>query len=287
MRKSIRQNRPGVPVDVHLPEEKVDERDGQKDQAWYRKQKVGGRIEVAQSLRKRQARCKEGILNTQNLRHAACPPNALAYVRGQALRCQTRCQRNVDVRRVPAKTLHAQRCMRILGDRLHRNSANLVERAAPQHRTRSAKEAGIPQIVPILHQAVKQFAFVGDSAELSQVSLKGIRRIEMVRRLHQSETAVAKKPSQRHLQERSHRNMVGVEDGNEFAVEAFERVIDVSRLGVRVVVARDVFHTNLRGKIAKLLSPAVIEQAGPSSFCWIVHCLGRENRARTTWSGSL
>src|SRR5260370_28892868 len=99
----------------------------------------------------------------------------------------------MDISRVPAKPVHAQGGVGVFGDRLHRNAANLVQRAAPQHRTRSAEEARIPKIAPVLHQAVKQFVFVWDSAELSQIFLERIRRIELMRSLHHSKTGVTKK----------------------------------------------------------------------------------------------
>src|SRR5579863_6945311 len=157
---------------------------------------MGGRIEVAKSLRKREAGREQRIFNTQNLTHSARPANALSDVVGQALCSQTSGLRNVDKGAVPATALHTQCGVGILGHRLHRNPANIFERAAPQNRTRSTEEAGIPEIVSVLHEAVKQFVFVRHSAELSEISLKRIRGIELMRSLHQPKTRIVMEPSQ-------------------------------------------------------------------------------------------
>src|ERR1700758_4726597 len=113
MWKGIRQNRPCVTVNIHFPKQKIDQRNGQKDQARNAKQKVCGRIEVTKSLRKRKPGCEEWFLNPENLRHSTCPANALADVRGQALGCEPRSQRKVDIGCVPADALHAQGSVRI------------------------------------------------------------------------------------------------------------------------------------------------------------------------------
>src|SRR5579859_6311191 len=151
---------------------------------------MGSRIEVAESLRKRKPGREQWVLNTENLTHTPCPADALADMSGQALCGETRRLRNVDVGCVPAKPVHAQGSVSIFGYRLHCDTANLIERFAPQHRTRSAEEARIPKIVPILHEAVKQLVFIGDFAELSQISLKRIRGIEVMRSLHHTKTGV-------------------------------------------------------------------------------------------------
>src|SRR5579863_1011580 len=48
-------------------------------------------------------------------------------------------------------------------------------------------------------------------------------------------------------------------------------MIDVSCLGMRVVIARYVSHTDERGKIAKLNAPPVIEQKDPHLIGRIIH----------------
>ena len=68
---------------------------------------------------------------------------------------------------MPAAALHAQCGVRIFGDGLDRDPANLPQRRPAQHGTRAAEEAGIPKIIPILHKAVEQFALIRNLAKLS------------------------------------------------------------------------------------------------------------------------
>ena len=76
-----------------------------------------------------------------------------------------------------------KRGVRVLGHGLDGDAADFVKRLAPQHRARAAEEGRIPEIVAVLHNAVKQLALVGNDPELPQVPLEGIGRIEVVRRL--------------------------------------------------------------------------------------------------------
>src|SRR6185437_6799643 len=96
-----------------LAEKQIDQRDSEEYKAWDGEYKMRGRIEVTEPLGKFQSGTEQGILNAQDLGHAPGPANALADVRGQALRGQTRRLGNVDICRVPAPALHAQRGVRI------------------------------------------------------------------------------------------------------------------------------------------------------------------------------
>src|SRR5579872_822645 len=161
---------------------------------------MGRCVEVTQALRQRQARGEKRILGAKNLRHAARPADALTDVSSETLRCQTGCPRKIDVGGVPAAPLQTQGCVGIFRDRLYRDAANLIQRAAPQYGTGSAEEARIPKIVSVLHETVKQFALIRDLAELPEISLERIGGVEVVRRLHKSEIAVTKEPPQRCFQ---------------------------------------------------------------------------------------
>src|SRR5579862_1904673 len=107
---------------------------------------------------------------------------------------------------------------------------------------------------------MEQLALVGDFSELPQVSLKGIRRVEVMRRLQQSKPAIAKKPAQGRLQKRTYRHMVAVKDGDEVAAQMRKCMINVSGLRVCIVVARDVLNAGLLREFPKLISPPIIEQ---------------------------
>ena len=91
---------------------------------------------------------------------------------------------------------------------------------AAQHRAGAAEERRVPEVVAVLHNAVEQLALVGNHAELLQVALERIGRIEMVRRLQHGQLAVAQEPAHRHLQKAARGHVVGVEDGHEGRVHA-------------------------------------------------------------------
>src|SRR6185312_7835619 len=106
VRSGVRNHRPGIAVYVYFAEKQVDKRNSKKNEARNRKQKMRCRIKVTQPLRKRESGSKKRILDAQNLRHAACPANALADVGGKAFRGQARGLRDINVRSVPAALLH-------------------------------------------------------------------------------------------------------------------------------------------------------------------------------------
>src|SRR5262249_10194185 len=135
---------------------------------------MGCGVEVAQSLRKRETAHEEGVLEAQDLDHTAGPPNALANVRRQALGRQTRSLRDIRGARFPAAARPAQGCVAVFGSRPHRDAAYLIERVSSQHRAGATKEAGIPQVVPVLDETVKQFALVRNLSKLAQIALEWV-----------------------------------------------------------------------------------------------------------------
>ena len=82
----------------------------------------------------------------------------------------------------------------------------------------------------------------------------------MVRGLDERELRIAHQQAHRHLQERPGRNVVAIEDGDELAVRALERVVQVPGLGVAVVGTDDVSDPRLGGEGAELRAAAVIQQ---------------------------
>ncbi len=168
--------------------------------------------------------------------------------------------RNIDVRRAPSGLLQPNRGMRVLGHGLGREPANLIQRPAPQHRAGPAERRRIPQIVAVLHDAIKQLVFAGNMPELVQISLKRIRRVEVLRRLQQRQIRIAIEPPHRQLQKASRRHVIGVEDRDKRRIQPLQRRIDVARLRVLIVRARHVADARLLGKRAKLLAAPIIEQ---------------------------
>src|ERR1700722_6792342 len=137
-------------------------------------------VEVAEPLWEGQSGSEERIVGAQNLNHAARPANALANMRGETLGRESRRLRNVDVGRVPVIHLHAQSGVRVFRYGLDGDAADLVERFAAQPCAGTAKERGVPKVVAVLDDSVKELAFVGNDAELRKVALKGIGRIKVV-----------------------------------------------------------------------------------------------------------
>src|SRR3977135_857352 len=94
----------------------------------------------------------------------------------------------------------------------------------------AAEEGRVPQVVAVLNQTVEQIALVGHAAKSAQISLKGIRREEVVRRLQHGASGVAQEPTHGRRQERAYRDMVAVEYGDELAVRDRQGVIEIARL---------------------------------------------------------
>ncbi len=244
-------------VDVQQQER---QRCGQEHQPRDAGQEVQHRVGVAEALEQAQALAQQRVVDAEDLHHAARPADALVDVGAEAVGGQARGLRNAQVGRVPAVAVQAQRGVRILGDGLGGEAADIVDRRAPQHRARTAEERRVPQVVAVLHQAVEQLALVGVAAEHAQVALERVRREEVVRGLYQRQLRIAQEPAGGDLQERTHRQVVAVEDRHQLAVELGQRMVEVAGLGVAVVAAGDVVDPGLGGERAELRAPAVIEQ---------------------------
>ena len=217
------------------------------------------RVEVAQALSGGEALGEERVVDTQNLDHAARPADALLDVAAEALGGEAGGLRNVDVGRVPPVHLHPERGVSVLGDGLDGNAADLVEGRPADDGAGAAEEGGVPEVVSVLHDAVEKLAFVGNGAELVEVALEGVGRVEVVRRLEHGELAIAQEPADGHLQEAAGGHVVGVEEGDEWSVEALKSAVDIAGLRVDVVVTRHVADAGIFGEFAELFTLAVVE----------------------------
>ena len=65
--------------------------------------------------------------------------------------------------------------MSVFGDSFDSKPAYGLNRRASHDRTRTAEKRRVPHVVAVLHQAIKQFAFVGTVAEGAEVALKRVR----------------------------------------------------------------------------------------------------------------
>src|SRR5258708_38380464 len=117
--------------------------------------------------------------------------------------------------------------MGVFRPRLHRDATDLIECSAPQYSARPAEKGRIPEVITILYEPMEEFPLSWHSAELPEVSLKRVGRIELMWCLQQSEIEVPLKPSQRHSKKRTRRNMVAIKDCDKFAACVLQCIIDV------------------------------------------------------------
>ncbi len=110
--------------------------------------------------------------------------------------------------------------MGILGHRLDGDAANLIECGTPQDSAGATEKGRIPEVVAVLDDAVKEFALVGDRAELVEIALEWIGRIEVVGGLQHGQLAVTQEPAEGDLHEAARGDVVAVEDRHVGGVEA-------------------------------------------------------------------
>ncbi|MDT4850786.1 hypothetical protein FQZ97_849460 [compost metagenome] len=235
-------------------------------------------VGVAQPLEQAEPLAEQGVVHAEDLHHAPRPADPLAHVGGQAVGGQARRQGDAHVRRVPPGAVQAQGGVGVLGDGLGRETADVVQGFAAQHRAGAAEEGGVPQVVAVLDQPVEQLALVGLAAEGPQVVLEGVGGEEVVRRLHQGHLRVLEEPADGHLQEGPHRDVVAVEHRHQVAVQAFQGMVQVARLGAPVVVAVDVADPDLLGELAELLAGTVVQHEDPELVPWPVEAQGGHDR---------
>ena len=149
--------------------------------------------------------------------------------------------------------------MGVFRHRFHGNAADFIQRAAADHRAGAAEEGRIPHVVPVLHQSIKQRAFVRRFAKSPQVALKRVRGEEVVRRLHHRQLLLFQEPAHGHLQKRTGRHVVAVENRHELALGVLQRVVDIAGFRVLMGGARNVVHPDVFGELAELFAPAVVE----------------------------
>ena len=82
--------------DVGVQDQKG-ERRRQEDETRYARQEVQHGVEVAEPLPQVEPLAKQGVVQAQDLHHAARPADALPYVGGETLGGQPRRQGNADI----------------------------------------------------------------------------------------------------------------------------------------------------------------------------------------------
>src|SRR3984885_12908822 len=260
MRKGVGEDRGPVAGKIDVAEDEIDQWSGEKDQTRQSVEKVRHGVEVADTLREAKAAGEQWVVGAQDLNHTARPANALPDVAAEPLGSKASGLRNVDIGGVPAAHLHAQRGVSVLCDCLDGNATDFVERGTSEDGAGAAEEGGVPEVIAVLNDAVEEIPLIGDHAELVQIALEGIRRIEVMRRLQHSQFVLAKEPAEGDLQETAGGDMVAVEDGDVGGVEMGEGVVDIAGFCVLVGVARHVADACVFGKFAELFAVAVVEE---------------------------
>ena len=132
---------------------------------------------------------------------------------------------------------------------------------------------------------MKEGVLLRDRVREAEVSLIGRGRVEVVRRLHERDFLVAQHPAHGLGEEGAHRNVVAVEDHDEFAVNLPEGVVDVPRLGALVFLAADVARARFFRKGFEVVAVAVVENPDVKFLLGPVHRLHAEHRRAHEFKG--
>ena len=119
--------------------------------------------------------------------------------------------------RLPAATVEFERRMRVLGHRLDGNPSDLEERLSSHDGRGAAEHRGVPGVVPLLDEVVKERILDRERPVEVHVLFEGIGRIEVVRRLHERNHRVLHEPAHGRNEEVLRRHVVAVEDDDVLA----------------------------------------------------------------------
>ena len=150
--------------------------------------------------------------------------------------------------------------MRIFGHGFHRKTPDIIQRFTANHGAGAAEEGRIPVIVALLNRAIEQHPFIGDVAADGEVAFKRVRRIEIVRGLHQRQHRVFEEAANRRLQEHAGRHVVTVEDANQLSLSQGHRVVQVTRFGVFIIITGDIADADIGGEHRKFATFPVVQQ---------------------------
>ncbi len=89
--------------------------------------------------------------------------------------------------------------MGIFSDGFYGNTANLFQRSAAQNGAGATEEGGVPGIVTVLHQPIKERTLIRRTAKPPEIALKRIGRKEVMRRLQHRQPGIFDKPAHGHL----------------------------------------------------------------------------------------
>ena len=236
------------------------------------------RIAVAQSLHQVEPAAQQGIVDAEDLRHATGPSNALGHVLRKTFGCQARGLGDIDIGGPVPEPMQLERGVRVFGDRFDGDATDFHQGAAPQDGAGPAEEAGVPEVVAVLDQAVKERTLVRHTPEGAQVALEGVCGEEVMRCLDQCTARIGKHGAHRQLQERAHRQVIAVEDGNEVRAGPGQGLVEISRLGMPVVGPVEVPDAHFGGEFPQAVAVSVVKQMDVQPIRWPVKVLGRQHR---------
>ncbi len=198
-------------------------------------------------------------------------------MQGQPLGRQARGQADVQIGGAPAPPLQLERRVGVLGDGLAGEALGLVQRGTADHRAGAAEEGRVPEVVAGLDHAIEQRLLLGHVPDGDQVPLDRVGRMEVVRRLQEGQPGLFLEPADRHLQEGAGRDVIAVEDADQFARGLGQGVVEVAGLGLEVVGPGDVAAARVLGEGLELGPPAVVEQPDAEPVGRIVHAERRQH----------
>lgn len=119
-------------------------------------------------------------------------------------------------------------CVNVFRDCLSLESPDLEERLATEQPSATGEEGTVVVVTPGLKRPKKERLFVLDTFTDSQVSLKNIRIVEVVRRLDDCHLRVVKRPDGI-FEKCPGWDVIDVEDGHQLAVAQMQRMVQIAR----------------------------------------------------------
>src|SRR5262249_3376061 len=158
--------------------------------------------------------------------------------------------------------------------RYRQGAANRVECGAPRQRVGAAAERGAPSVAARHDRIKKEALLIGNGLAHGEICLQRVVVIKGVRTLHDADTRVGKEANGAH-DEIALRHEVGIKDSDEFATGIGKSVVDVARLGMKVVGPRDIAGTLVLAESLQPWPAAVVEH--PHAKIRIIEAEGPDN----------
>ena len=163
-----------------------------------------------------------------------CPAHPLHDEAREGLGRKSGDHRAVDIGASVTPRVKLERGLGIFGDCLTLDASDLHDVLAPEQGRRAAEEGSVQPVQPALDDRIEHLVLARHLAERVQVALKRVRIEEEVRGLDEEEFRVLDEVADRAGQDVRRRNVVGVQDEDQFPVRILERGVDIA--GLRVIV---------------------------------------------------